>query len=83
MPASSRNPNVRETAARHLAKAMCRVHPLQRRELLAEVIRHAETGISIIDGRGVPEGYFPPEPSFAEAAAELIGIDLSDARVSA
>lgn len=42
MPAAHRNPDVPNTAARHLVKVMTCVHPAQREELLTWVIAHAE-----------------------------------------
>jgi hypothetical protein len=75
MSASTRNPNVSDTAARHLAKAMCKVHPAQRRELLRDLIRHAEAAISVIDTGHAPAGHWR-EPSFLDTARELLGLDL-------
>lgn len=53
MAANTLNPDVKRTAAKHLVKVMGCVHPLQRRELLLEIIQRAEVGLAIIDGKPV------------------------------
>lgn len=43
------NPDVPNTAARHLAKALTRVNPVQRAALLRETINLAQAALKIID----------------------------------
>lgn len=74
MPAEHRNPNVPNTAARHVNNAMRRVHPAQRLELLREMIAIAQDGLSVIE-TGSPVR--PLAPSFASQARELVGVDLT------
>lgn len=54
MAASHLNPDVKRTAARHLVKAMTRVNPMQREELLIELIQAAEMSLRVIR-TGSPE----------------------------
>lgn len=75
MAATTRNPNVSNTAARYVAKAMCKVHPAQRDELLAEMIRAAEAGRRHIATGSAP-GY-PPTPDFSAMARDLLGVELA------
>lgn len=82
MSATHRNPNVSNTAARHLANAMCRVHPAQRAELLAEMIRHAKAAQSVIQCGTVPAGFLPDEPSFLTVARDVLGVEAADFRVA-
>jgi hypothetical protein len=58
------NPDVSNTAARYVAKAMTRVNPVQRRALLAEMIKHAEMGLRVVDG-----GTFHDMPAQARKVA--------------
>lgn len=54
MSATHRNPDVSNTAARYVAKAIARVHPAQRADLLRDMIAHADDALAII--QDVPEG---------------------------
>lgn len=78
MPAEHRNKNVPNTAARHVNNAMRRVHPAQRLELLREMIAVAQAGISVIETGRAPTGFLDPSPTFAQAARELVGVDIED-----
>lgn len=50
MAATHLNHDLPNTAARYVAKAMGRVNPIQRRELLEEIIRQAQAGLDLIHG---------------------------------
>lgn len=49
MASTTLNPHLSNTAARYVAKAMTRVNPIQRAELLREMIAHAEAGLRVIE----------------------------------
>ena len=71
MSANTRNPNVDNTAARHLAKAMAAVHPAQRRELLAAMRGHIDDAVLVLNGES-----HTPAPDFFANARELLGVEL-------
>lgn len=48
MPAHHLNPDVSNTAARYVAKAMTRVNPAQHEELLLATIEHALEGLAVL-----------------------------------
>lgn len=48
MPADHLNPNISNVAARYVAKAMTRVHPAQRMELLVEMEKHIRAARAVI-----------------------------------
>ena len=74
MPASHRNPDVPNTAARYVAKAMTRVHPRQREELLWEIVSACAASLGVIQGQPADPDIL--ERSFLSQAREELGGDL-------
>lgn len=54
------NPDLDQTAARHVARALSRVHPRQRAEVLTRIIHHATAGLATI-ATGSAEGLHPKD----------------------
>lgn len=79
-PNSKGNSDVTGTAARHVARAMGKVAPRQRAELLAQMIRHAQAAQSVIQCGTVPAGILPEEPSFLAVARDVLGVEAADVR---